>query len=98
MMLFLYIGLVIALPAALGAYIVFEKCGREDPTAGFMLILLSSIMALGFGVAFQSATLFEFRYDIGSPSVLIVGLLLGGLVGIAHRRRTAAPARAVQSY
>ncbi len=94
MMLLIYLVLVIALPAAMGACIVAEKAGRADPTAGFMLLLLAGAMAFGFGAIFQHGTFFEFRYFLGGPGVLVIGMMLGGLLGYRQRRRAMAATEA----
>ncbi len=84
----LYVALMIALPAALGAQMVSKNINQKDPTAGFMLLLLAAVPA--FGYAFSPGGLIApFRFDIAGPSAFAAGVVLGTGLGLFQRRAAA---------
>lgn len=81
----LYVALVIALPAAIGAQIVCKYINRQDPIAGFTLLLLAAVPAFGYAFYFPGGMISPFRFDIGGPGALVIGALLGGTIGLRQR-------------
>ena len=85
----LYVALMIALPAALGAQMVSKNINLKDPTAGFMLLLLAAVPAFGYAYFFSGGLITSFRYDIAGPSAFAAGVVLGIGLGLLQRRAAA---------
>ena len=85
MLYVLYVALVIALPAALGAQMVARNINRKDPSAGFMLLLLAAVPAFGFAFFAPQGIIAPFRFDMGGPGAYGLGVMIGATVGAFQR-------------
>ncbi|WP_294224052.1 hypothetical protein [uncultured Shimia sp.] len=85
MLIAIYVILVIALPAAIGAQLVAKNINREDPTAGFMLLLLAAVPAVAYGLYVPEGIIVNFRFDLGGPAAYGFGVLIGAAIGAVQR-------------
>jgi ABC-type phosphate transport system permease subunit len=81
----LYVILVIALPAAVGAQLVAKNINRADPTAGFMLLLLAAVPAAAYGFFVPQGVIVDFQFGLGGPGAYGLGVLVGAAIGTVQR-------------
>ncbi len=85
MLIALYVILVIALPAAIGAQLVTKNINRKDPVGGFMLLLLAAVPALAYGLYVPAGIILDFRFDLGGPAAYALGAMIGAAIGAFQR-------------
>lgn len=85
MLIALYVILVIALPAAVGAQLVARDINRKDPTAGFMLLLLAAVPAMAYGFYVPQGVLLNFQFGLGGPGAYVLGVVVGAAIGAFQR-------------
>ncbi len=85
MLIALYVIVVIALPAAVGAQLVTRNINRADPTAGFMLLLLAAVPAAAYGFFLPQGVIVDFQFGLGGPGAYGLGLVVGGAIGAVQR-------------
>jgi len=85
MLIALYVILVIALPAAVGAQLVARNINRVDPTAGFMLLLLAVVPAAAYGLLLPQGAIVNFQFGLGGPGAYGLGVVVGAAIGAFQR-------------
>ncbi|MCP4206525.1 MAG: hypothetical protein GY767_05705 [Shimia sp.] len=85
MLIALYVILVIALPAAVGAQLVARDINRKDPTAGFMLLLLAAVPSMAYGFYVPQGVLLNFQFGLGGPGAYVLGVVVGAAIGAFQR-------------
>jgi ABC-type phosphate transport system permease subunit len=86
MLIAIYVILVVALPAAIGAQLVAKNIKRKDPTGGFMLLLLAAVPALAYGFYVPDGIIAPYRFDLAGPAAFGLGVMIGAVVGAFQRR------------
>ena len=81
----LFIVLVIAWPAAIGAQIVAKNIARKDPSAGFMILMLAAVPAFAPVIAGGHNVLVSVDGMWVRPAVYLAGVMFGLLVGMRQR-------------
>lgn len=85
MLIALYVILVIALPAVVGAQLVAREINRNDPTAGFMLLVLAAVPAAAYGLFIPQGVIVDFQFGLGGPGAYGLGVVVGAAIGAVQR-------------
>ncbi|GAA6180892.1 hypothetical protein NBRC116594_23300 [Shimia sp. NS0008-38b] len=85
----LYVAMMIALPAGVGAQIVSRNLALKDPTPGFVLLMFAVVQMCGLFWFASNGLLADSRIELGGLVAFGLGAGVGLLLGVRDRVRAA---------
>ncbi|MFY0615882.1 hypothetical protein [Shimia sp.] len=85
----LYVAMMIALPAGVGAQIVSRNLALKDPAPGFVLLMFAVVQMCGLFWFSSNGLLADSRIELGGLVAFGLGAGVGLLLGVRDRVRAA---------